>query len=223
MPHLLTLSDRTVVIVIAMLKGGSGKTTSAVLTALYYARQGLDVDLLDGDHTSQSAYDWARIAAASGTPLPFQVERFPYTNDIAAELRQRRAASPTKKRIIVDAGGGDAMYLEEAASEADILISTLAPSAADARRVDATLKAAERGAERNPRGLLTTMALVRADHRTSQPRRWRNQLKADGRPLLDTSIGARVLYSDAYGTCPDDVGEYAPLLAEVETDLVVPA
>jgi cellulose biosynthesis protein BcsQ len=42
-----------------MLKGGTGKTTSAWFIALYYAVVlGLPTLLLDADPTSQSAYDW---------------------------------------------------------------------------------------------------------------------------------------------------------------------
>lgn len=220
-----TAIPRPLVVTIGMLKGGAGKTTSAVFAATRYAEQGLAVTVLDGDQTSQSAHDWARLAAAAGDPLPFEVVRFPFVDDVAREIAERRASGKADV-VIVDAGGGSALYLEEAASESDALLMPLAPSGADTRRIQATMVAAERGAARNPRGLVAFLCLVRADARTSQPRRWRKQLETDGHPLLDCSIGDRVLYSDAYGTWPESVGEYDAVLAEVEAELepaVVPA
>ncbi|MFP1624076.1 hypothetical protein ACLB9X_02395 [Streptomyces sp. 5K101] len=53
------------VIVVGMLKGGTGKTTSAWFIALYYAVVlNLPTLLLDADATSQSAYDWFKVAQA---------------------------------------------------------------------------------------------------------------------------------------------------------------
>lgn len=207
------------VITIGMLKGGSGKTTSAVFTALHHAAAGRTVVGLDGDQTSQSMHDWARLADAAGTPLPFEVIRYPFA-DIAEEVERQRLQADV---VVVDAGGGDLEFLVSAATVSDVLLMPLAPSGADARRVEATMKAAERGATQNQRGLLAALAIVRADGRSAEPERWRAQLLADERPLLDTSIGARVLYSRAYGTLPDDVGEYADLLAEVDREMAVTA
>jgi chromosome partitioning protein len=220
MPEITDIRRRPRVIVVGMLKGGSGKTTSAVMIASRYAALGEEVDLLDGDQTSQSSYDWARQAELAGNPLGFRVDRHPYVDDVVEEIRGRRDRG---RRVVVDAGGGSAQYLEEVCSIADVLLVTLAPSGADARRLDATLRAAERGAARNPEGLDAYVALVRCDYRTSAPGRWADQLRDDERPLLDTTIRDLVLYSDAYGHRPEDVGEYEPLLAEVEAELAVPA
>jgi chromosome partitioning protein len=148
------------VLVVGMLKGGVGKTTSAMFSALHYAEQGKDVTVLDGDQTSQSAYDWGRLAKAAGDPLPYEVVRFPFADDIAAEARRLREANHV---VIIDAGGGSAQYLEEACTEADVLLMPMAPTGADARRLAATLQSAERAAARNPRGLVAFVTLVRAE------------------------------------------------------------
>lgn len=203
------------VIVIGMLKGGSGKTTTTVNLGTAFAEDGYSVGVRDGDQTSQSAYDWARNAAAAiegrpATPLPFDVVRYPY-GDIAEEIARMRE---TVDIGIIDAGGGDAGFLEEACTAADLALMTLAPSAADARRVAATMTAIERGGARNPRGLVACTAIVRADSRTSEPYLWQKQLEADGYPVLDTMIGSRVAYSRAYGTRPEP-GEYRNLAAEL--------
>lgn len=204
---------RALVIVVGMLKGGAGKTTTAMFTALAYARRGLRVTVLDGDQTSQSAYDWSRLAANAGEPLPYHVERYPF-EDIADHLRRLRGEYDV---VIVDAGGGSATYLEEAVSAADLLLIPLAPTGADARRVEATLASATRGADRNTNedGVSAVVILVRADRRTGQPVAWRQQLEADDHNVAKTEIGDYVLYSDAYGHCPKDAGQYERLLIEV--------
>lgn len=201
------------VIVVGMLKGGSGKTTTSMFTALTYAQRGRSVLVLDGDQTSQSAYDWSRLAAEAGDPLPFTVDRYPF-EDIAAHIQKSRSDHDV---IVVDAGGGSATYLEEAVTAADLLIIPTAPAAADTRRLAATLASATRGADRNtqPGGVSAVMVMVRADHRTGQPAAWRQQLEADGHVLATTTIRDLVLYSDAYGHTPPDAGEYPDLLAEV--------
>lgn len=200
-----------IVIVVGMLKGGSGKTTTAMFVALAYAQRGRRVLLLDGDQTSQSAYDWSRLAADAGEPLPFEVERYPF-EDIADHAGRAREQYDV---VIVDAGGGSASYLEEAVSAADLLLIPTAPAAADTRRLAATLASATRGADRNPRGVSAVMVMVRADHRTGQPAAWSSQLVADGHNLATTHIRDLVLYSDAYGHTPSSAGEYPALLTEV--------
>lgn len=213
---------RAVVIVIGMLKGGSGKTTSAMFIALTYALRGYRVLVLDGDQTSQSAYDWSRVAEAGDEPLPFKVERYPFP-DIAEHARQCRADYDV---IVIDAGGSSATYLEDAVAEADLLFIPTAPAAADTRRLNATITSATRGADRNqnPDGVSAVVMLVRADQRTAQPREWRAQLEADGHNLVQTDIRDLVLYSDAYGHTPQGPGEYEQLLIEVGAlDAGVPA
>lgn len=217
MTDIPVLTDQGLVIVVGMLKGGTGKTTTAIFTALAFAEQGREVEVLDGDLTSQSAYDWWLLASGTDRPLPFRVTRFPFEN-IAEEIQQRRTAGSV---LIIDAGGHNAGYLEEACSEADALLIPLSPTAADARRLDGTWKTAERAAARNPHpaGLYAVCTLVRADRRTTQPRKWRAQLDADDRSLTETIIGDRVLYSDAYGQRPEHPGEYTDLINELDGDM----
>lgn len=209
----MTDSRSSLVIAVGMLKGGTGKTTSAMFTALTYARRGHKVVLFDGDQTSQSSYDWSRLAEAGGEPLPFAVERYPF-EDIAQHITDSRGRWDV---MVIDAGGGSASYLEEAVSVADVLLIPTAPDAAEIRRVPATMAAAQRGATRNaqPGGVSAALVLVRCDMRTGQPAAWRAQLEADGYAPADTMIRDLVLYSDAYGHTPQHSGEYEALLSEL--------
>jgi chromosome partitioning protein len=203
------------VFVIGLLKGGTGKTTSAMMIALHYALEGRRVIVLDGDQTSQSAYDWYKLANKRDEQLPFEVERFPFQDEIAEHIGELR---DTHDVIIVDAGGGNSTYFEEAVSAADVLLMPLAPTEAEARRLPATLKSAAHAAERNTRGVLVLVTLVKARDNTNEPKEWREQLQADQFPVTDTYVPMRVLYSRAYGHLPAEVGPYADLVAEIEKE-----
>lgn len=109
------------VIVVGMLKGGTGKTTTAWFIALYYAVVlGIPTLLLDADASSQSTYDWFKVTQAAGFEIPANlvVERYPF-DDIAEYIRTKRAEFGA---IMVDAGGGSARIFHEAVTEANLLL-----------------------------------------------------------------------------------------------------
>lgn len=213
----MSVPQQCLVIVIAMLKGGSGKTTSAMMIALHYALAGKRVLVIDGDPISQSAIDWATLAQESGTPLPFEVTEFASAERIAGRLNQLRDSGQYDV-IVVDSGGGSHDYLTFAVSAADQLYLTLAPSKAETRRIDGTFTAVELGAARNPNPLDATIVLVRCDNGAKDRQAWQTQLVRDGHPLAETTIGERVYYLRAYGTCPPHPGEYTDLIEEMEAE-----
>ncbi|MFF2464211.1 hypothetical protein [Streptomyces mirabilis] len=118
--------------------------------ALYYAvALDLPTPLLDADATSQSAYDWFKVATAQGFDIPANlvVERYPF-DDIAEYIRAKRAEFGA---IVIDAGGGSAKLFHEAATEANRLIVPVAPTKIERRKLIATFDEAERAAARNAR------------------------------------------------------------------------
>ncbi|MFJ7096263.1 ParA family protein [Streptomyces mirabilis] len=214
------------VIVVAMLKGGTGKTTSAWFIALYYAVVlGLPTLLLDADATSQSAYDWFKVAKAEGFEIPdnLVVERYPF-DDIAEYIRAKRAEFGA---IVVDAGGGSAKLFHEAVTEANRLIVPVAPTKIERRKLVATFDEAERAAARNERDVTAHVVLVKADDRTSLPRAAKDRLlqPAQGEgigpdhdepfPLAETVIHSWVHYMEAFGEIPTELSEYAALMKEL--------
>ncbi|WP_257160119.1 ParA family protein [Corynebacterium cystitidis] len=60
------------IIAISNLKGGTGKTTTAILVATALTRHGHNVTVVDLDPQG-SATEWAQLAADAGDPLPFPV------------------------------------------------------------------------------------------------------------------------------------------------------
>ncbi|UUU29319.1 ParA family protein [Streptomyces sp. CA-210063] len=214
------------VIVVGMLKGGTGKTTSAWFIALYYAVV-LDLPtlLLDADATSQSAYDWFKVAKAEGFEIPenLVVERYPF-DDIAEYIREKRAEFGA---IVVDAGGGSAKLFHEAVTEANLLLVPVAPTKIERRKLVATFDEAERAATRNEQGVTAHVVLVKADDRTSLPRTAKDKLlepeKGEGIgpdrdepfPLAETTIHSWVHYMEAFGEIPTELSEYANLMKEL--------
>lgn len=215
------------VVVVGMLKGGAGKTTSAWFIALYYAVVlGLRTLLLDADAISQSAYDWFKVAQAEGFEIPenLVVERYPF-DDIAEYIQAKRAEFGA---IVVDAGGGSARIFHEAVTEADRLIVPVAPTKIERRKLVATFDEAERAAARNERDVTAHVVLVKADDRTSLPRRAKEGLlnppKGEGLgedrdgpfPLAETVIHSWVHYMEAFGEVPTELSEYAELMKELD-------
>ncbi|MGW3130653.1 ParA family protein [Streptomyces sp. NPDC001123] len=214
------------VIVVGMLKGGTGKTTSAWFIALYYAVVlGVPTLLLDADATSQSAYDWFKVAQAAGFEIPANlvVERYPF-DDIAEYIRTKRAEFGA---IVVDAGGGSARIFHEAVTEANLLLVPVAPTKIERRKLVATFDEAERAAARNDHGVTAHVVMVKADDRTSLPGRAKEQLldPAEGEgigpdrdeafPLAETTIHSWVHYMEAFGEIPTELSEYAELMKEL--------
>lgn len=214
------------VIVVGMLKGGTGKTTSAWFIALYYAVV-LDLPtlLLDADATSQSAYVWFKVAQAAGFEIPANlvVERYPF-DDIADYIRTKRAEFGA---IVVDAGGGSAKLFYEAVTEANLLLVPVAPTKIERRKLVATFDEAERAAARNEQGVTAHVVMVKADDRTSLPRTAKDKLlePAQGEgigpdrdepfPLAETTIHSWVHYMEAFGEIPTELSEYANLMKEL--------
>ncbi|MCA1217400.1 ParA family protein [Streptomyces sp. 8L] len=214
------------VIVVGMLKGGAGKTTSAWFIALYYAVVlGLPTLLLDADISSQSAYDWFKVAQADGFEIPdnLVVERFPF-DDVAEYIRANRGKFGA---IVVDAGGGSARIFHEAVTEANLLLVPVAPAKIELRRLVATFNEAERAAARNEQGVTAHLVIVKADDRTSLPRNAKDKLlrprKGEGLgpdrdepfPLAETTIHSWVHYMEAFGEIPTELTEYANLMKEL--------
>lgn len=215
------------VVVIGMLKGGTGKTTSAWFIALYYAVVlGVKTLLLDADAISQSAYDWWKEAKAAGFEIPenLHVERYPF-EDIAEYIREKRTEFGA---IVVDAGGGSAKLFHEAITEADRLIVPVAPTKIERRKLVATFEEAERAAARNSRVVTAHLVLVKADSRTSLPRTAKDKLlnpeegegigpeRCDPFPLTETAISMWVHYMEAFGEIPTELSEYGALMKELE-------
>jgi len=127
------------VVTVANLKGGAGKTTVAV-TLAEAASYGGPVVLLDCDPQG-SALDWSQLAADSGHPFRSVVRGIP-----AADLQRRiRPETANYAVAVIDAPPPGALDIARAAIDvADVLVIPSPPNMADLRRVPATQAEAAR-------------------------------------------------------------------------------
>jgi chromosome partitioning protein len=107
-------------------KGGTGKTTLATNLAVYLARQGAEVLVLDTDKQG-SASGWA--AARSQAPELAKVQSVSKFGDVLDAARD--LAGKYQHIIIIDAGGRDSRELRSAMLAADVMFVPIKASQFD--------------------------------------------------------------------------------------------
>lgn len=110
------------IVAVVNLKGGVGKTTSAIALATAAQRAGKDAKVLDADSQS-SASLWALAADESGEPLPFTVE----SANIATI---RKTKSVGDEWIFIDCPPSGRVT-DEAINAADFVVIPSTPAAMD--------------------------------------------------------------------------------------------
>jgi chromosome partitioning protein len=176
------------VITVANLKGGVGKTTTAVALA-EAASYGGPVTLLDCDPQG-SALDWARRAASAGQPLRSNVV------GIAASDLHRRIGVATRGAAVavIDAPPPGSLDIARAAIEAaDQLVMPCPPNLADLARIPTTQAEANRG--RIPARVVLTMVRAGLADRTSALA----GLEGSGIGVFSTWLPLSVAVSRNYG------------------------
>ena len=181
-------------------KGGVGKTTSSVFLACAAAAHGREVVLLDADPQG-SASSWADRAAHRGTPLPFPVVPVGAT-DLAAA-----AARGAAGLVVVDTPPGTAAVIDAAIDAADLVLIPSGAAPADIDRVWPTLDMTTH----RPTAILLTGVDLRTALATGVP----EHLVGEGAPVLRTVIRRRQAITEAFGTLPPRLWDYADVYAEL--------
>lgn len=199
-------------ITVGNLKGGVGKTTTAVYLATALAADSARVLIVDADPQSQSAYDWAQLAISRGYDLPWTV--YPWaTDDLATRVR---GILDQYDHVLIDTGGETPRLFRAACMVTDDLLIPVAPNEIEMRRLPASFAAAaEVDAMGHP--VYPRILLTRVDNRTGDGPAARAFLAAQSPPLpvLGAHVRDAVLYSRAHGHVPTDLGDYAAVLAEL--------
>lgn len=201
------------VLTVAGLKGGVGKTTSAVHLAhgLVAAEQAAGGDrgvlLVDADGQG-SALSWSE--QAGGFPR-VQVISLP-VKDLHRRLPELGAAYAW---VVVDTPPGDPAISASAIRAGDEVLLPLPPSTIDIDRLRPTLELlAEvdplRAEPVSPRVLLTR---VRAH--TVNARAARQVLDSLGLDVMAAEIPLREAYAGAFGSPVTDIGDYAAVIEEL--------
>jgi len=192
----------------ANLKGGTGKTTSAVYLAHMLADEGRTM-LVDADPQG-SALSWSEAAGA----LPFPVVALP-VNNLHRQLDQ---LAQGYDHVVIDTPPGHVAIVTSALRAAELVIVPVQPTVLDVDRLNATMELATEVAALNDR-LIIRVLLTRVRRGTRSRRDLRDVLTEDV-TVLATEIPQREAIGLAAGAPVTDFGEYAGLLAELRTRAV---
>ncbi|WP_156807540.1 ParA family protein [Acaricomes phytoseiuli] len=189
------------------LKGGTGRSTTAVFLALsIHQATGEPVLLVDADDKNGTAYEWSEDAGESW-PTGVSTLYWPSMN-----LAKRIKDLDPSGHIVIDTGN-NAAILRQALRVTGNLIIPLAPTGTESTRLTPTLEAAAEVTEDRP--VTLSVLLSRTVPRTNSRTQARTALTEAGITVLDTEIPRREMYSQAFGTVPNDLGAFPEALTEI--------
>ncbi|MGW9067895.1 ParA family protein [Streptomyces yangpuensis] len=194
----------TLVVGCGVLKGGTGKSTTILYLALWFAWSlGLKVGVIDTDNNSQSLGNWCRAHAALGEKIPFELiehnPKDPNGPTLEKRIKQLRGSFDV---LLVDLGGGDRETFTDFCILGDLLLMPSAPSGWETSRIQATLQTAARAARLNEHGLTVYMFFVKCNFQTTLPEEQRAVLETDLSEIDEDFIPVPLVhpYFDISGT-----------------------
>lgn len=183
----------TRVLVVANLKGGAGKTTSAAFLAHAMHERGRRVVVVDADPQG-SALRWQGLAGwpvpAIGLPVP--------------TLHRQLWGVVDRERVdlvVVDTPpleSSTGIVISALRMATDVLV-TMAPSLIELDRVGPVFKAIEESAGYRDDDPAASVLLNRVVANASSTGLHRSQLESDGRHVLTATVPRREVYSQAFG------------------------
>ncbi len=201
------------VIAFASTKGGSAKTTTAILLATAFAADGLNVALLDADPDAKAG-EWYQVwAPATGYNGELAVD--PKTEILLDAYSHRGITyqpsvhednvhdlvdqySETHDIVLIDLQGSANMTMAMAVGAADLVIIPVMPSRFDLKamlRTVKTVRLSGRNARREiPHWILMSNTSTTI-HKTKVDRHTRQEAEKLGLYLFDVELGHRVAFS----------------------------
>ena len=206
-------------VLFANTKGGSGKTTAALVLAGELVKHRAKVVLLEGD-PNRPLMNWANardmeVLETSRTRIKSADEAASLIEKSATEDAEGgrlavvhdddqdgvfdwiEGASSWAHFVIADPEGSPNEWLTDVASQADLVIIPFAPSALDAKQVSRTVQVLQKVAKRSGRAVNYRILLTRAGAgavMTRDEREIRQSLAKNGLPLMETTLCERPAY-----------------------------
>jgi chromosome partitioning protein len=181
------------VITFANPKGGSGKTTSAMLLAEQIALSGGRVSILDLDPNA-NILSWADARTEKGTEVPFHVHARPDAEN-TVELIESMAA--TTDYLIIDLEGSKDQIVTFALSRTDLCVIPLDGSPMEARQAAQAVKLVQTTSSMIRQDIHYTLLFTRtnAAFQSSDERDVREAMEMNQIELLPIRIAKRAPYT----------------------------
>ncbi len=192
------------VIVVANLKGGTGKTMCSVQLAGVLAECKPTL-LVDADPQG-SALKWAELV-----DLPFPVAGLPSRTI----HRQLASLATGRDRVVIDTPPGQIAIVASALQVADLVLVPVQPATGDLAQLAETAQLVDDAQASRATTFAVRWVLTRALARTRARRDSREVFEADGLPLLQTEIPQAQALALAFGQPLDPHPSYRQLAAEL--------
>lgn len=199
---------------VAILKGGCRKSTTAMMLAFALARQDVDVLVIDADAGTQGVTDWSSRVYAGGDELPFDVIQWSPRAGLLVPFIQQAQRDTGAAIVIVDVGGEAPEVIKQAVLIADRVITPVGAEQAELGRVEPTASLVRSAGK--PMSIVLNRVPVPGAGAAAAAR---EALTGDGYHVLATEVGQNgTLYAHCWGTVPTELGAYEKLATELQKE-----
>lgn len=189
------------------LKGGAGKTATAVHLALGLCREGRTL-LVDSDPEQPQALEWSEQAE------DWPADRCTVIHVATRDLGRRVAPMVGDyAHVVFDMGAKNPGLLRQALSLSDDLVIPSRPTGGDLRELDRVFDIAAEIDAVHPVRAVVLLTQVRSG--TTNEEEARELLDEQDMPVMTARVRMLKRYEVALGTAPADLGDYEDVLKEL--------